>query len=314
MVWLMSAQPQQPSISVVIPVLNAAPFLPDLLPAILAQEAAVLEIILVDSGSTDETTDAAAAYDRTRVVPIEQFSHGGARNLGARQARGDIVVLMTQDALPRDRQWLARLLEPFADEEVAAAYSRQVPAQNASPMERYFLSSHFPDGERQERRKRAADALTFEQVFFSNVSAAVRRRCLLEHPFDETLIMSEDQQLSRDLLDAGYAVVYVPDSVVIHSHNYTLRTVFRRYFDSVYSLTVIFPRHSMGTSASMGLRYLGGEFAYVVRHAPAWLPYYMLYTLAKTGGTVMGHFGDHLPRWALRRLSLHTYHWEVERS
>ena len=73
-------------------------------------------------------------------------------------------------------------------------------------------------------------------------------------PFDEDLIMSEDQQFSRDVIAAGHAVVYQPQSVVVHSHNYSLATCFRRYFDSVYSLTLIFPSHGVGTSASMGGR------------------------------------------------------------
>jgi rhamnosyltransferase len=121
--------------------------------------------------------------------------------------------------------------------------------------------------------------------------------------------MSEDQQLSRDLINAGYAVVYAPDSMVLHSHNYSLKVCFRRYFDSVYSLTVVFPQHGMGTSASMGLRYLFRECAYVARTSPLTLPYYALYTLAKTGGTLAGHFAPHMPRWLLRKLSLHAYHW-----
>ena len=309
----MSSKPEQLTVSVVIPVINAAPYLPQLIPAILSQKAAVTEIVLVDSGSSDGTREAARRYDRTRVVSIERFSHGGARNLGARAAVGDIVVLLTQDALPRDADWLCALLAPFADPGLAAAYSRQVPTPDASPMEQYFLATRFPAGGTEIRRKQGSAPLTFEQVFFSNVSAAVRRDLLLKHPFDDGLIMSEDQQLSRDLMDAGHAVAYVPRSVVIHSHNYSLGTVFRRYFDSVYSLTVIFPRHSMGTSASMGLTYLGGECAHVARTSPLLLPYYALYTLAKTGGTVMGHFAEKLPRWALRRLSMHSYHWDATR-
>jgi len=299
------------SVSVVIPVLNAAPYLPALFEALAGQEpAAPSEVVLVDSNSSDDTRAVAARHARVRVLPIERFSHGGARNLGARAASGDLVVLMTQDALPRDARWLARLLEPFEDPSVAAAYSRQVPRPDASPMERYFLHTHFPPGERRRQSGGGPGPLTLERVFFSNVSAAARRPLLLEHPFDEGLIMSEDQQFSRDLMNAGHAVVYVPDSVVIHSHGYTLGTVFKRYLDSVYSLTLIFPRHGMGTSASMGLRYLGREFAFVAWRHPGTLPYYALYTLAKVGGTLTGHLAPHLPRAWLRHLSLHRYHWE----
>ncbi len=229
-------------VSVVIPVLNAARHLPALLSALRAQRpAAPREVILVDSGSTDGTPGLAAAHPEARVVPIADFSHGRARNLGAREAKGAIVALLTQDALPSDPSWLARLLEPFADASVAAAYSRQVPREDATPMERFFLLTRFPPGEPVRRERRGDAPPGLEDVFFSNVAAAVRRDVLLAHPFDEALIMSEDQQFARDVLQAGYATVYQPASVVVHSHRYGLGTVFRRYFDSVYSLTEIFP-------------------------------------------------------------------------
>jgi hypothetical protein len=137
--------------------------------------------------------------------------------------------------------------------------------------------------------------LTFEEVFFSNVSSAVRRSILVKYPFDETLIMSEDQQLSRDLQNAGLAIVYASNSVVIYSHNYTLNAVFKRYFDSVFSLTEIFPKHGIGTSTLIGVKYLQKEFVYVIRCYPTKLGYYAVYTIAKTAGTILGHFAKKCP-------------------
>lgn len=298
------------AVSVVIPVLNAEGYLPALLDAIFSQESpGVEEVVLVDSMSTDRTREIAGGYPRVRVIPIENFSHGRARNIGAQACHTPFVVLMTQDALPRDAEWLKRLLEPFSDERVAATYSRQVPREDANPMEQYFLRTHFPPGPAVQRSREGDETLGLRDVFFSNVSAALRRDLLLEYPFDESLIMSEDQQVSRDLLHAGYAIVYAPESVVVHSHNYTLPVVFKRYFDSVYSLTLIFPRHDMGTSASMGLSYLLKEALYMVRHHPLHVPHYVLYTFMKACGTVAGHFADKMPNWLLRRVSLHSYHW-----
>ena len=299
-----------PTASVMIPVFNAARFLPGIFRALAAQRPRPpAEIILVDSMSADGTAALADGQPGVRRIPIANFSHGRARNLGAREARGDVLVMLSQDALPCGENWLAELLAPFADERVAAAYSRQIPRPDANPMERYFLETHFPAGEPVRRAKQGNETLTLEKVFFSNVSSAVRRELLLKHPFDETLIMSEDQQLSRDLMEQGYAVVYAPASVVIHSHNYTLGVVFRRYFDSVYSLRVIFPKHGLDTSASMGLRYLAREAAHIATKHPLSLPYYALYTMAKSGGTLAGHWAERMPRRVARRLSLHRYHW-----
>ncbi len=300
-----------PSVSVVIPVLNAEPYLRAIVAGLRTQKPVPpAELVLVDSRSTDATVSLAKQlWPGVKIIPIDDFSHGRARNLGARAAAGELVVLMTQDAAPADERWLAELLAPFDDPTVAAAYSRQVPRPGANPMERFFLASRFPDGPPVRRGTVVERDLTLEDVFFSNVSAAVRSADLHAHPFDETLIMSEDQQLSRDLLAAGRTVVYCPSSVAVHSHDYTLGVVFRRYFDSVYSLTVIFPKHGMGTSAAMGLSYLVREAGFVIRKCPGWIPYYLLYTFMKTSGTLAGHFAEMMPRWLLRRLSLHNYHW-----
>lgn len=300
--------------SVVIPVLDAGRHLPGLFDALRAQRPEPPgEIIAVDSNSADDTAAVARAAG-AQVIPVARFSHGGARNIGARAASGDIVVFLSQDAVPADPDWLAELLKPFADPSVAASYSRQIPKPDANPMERFFLEHRFPPGAPIRRERRGTEPLTLERVFFSNVSSAVRRDALLLHPFDDQLIMSEDQQLSRDLMAAGFAVVYQPSSVVLHSHNYTLPIVFRRYFDSVYSLRVIFPAHDMDTSLSMGLRYLAREAGHMVRHHPASIPHYLLYTVAKTAGTLAGHYAERMPRAWARRMSLHRYHWNEPAS
>lgn len=298
------------SVSVAIPVLNAGNYLPELLPAILNQKPSPPdEILLMDSNSTDNTREIAATFERVRVIPIVKFSHGGSRNIGAAEAKGSIIVFMSQDAKPRGEDWLEKLIIPFEDPQVAATYSRQVPYDDANPMEKYFLQTHFPGGLAVRRAREKHRPLTLADVFFSNVSSAFRRQALLEHPFEEDLIMSEDQQVSRDLLNAGYAVVYQPASVVTHSHNYTLGVVFRRYFDSVYSITKVFPKHDMGDSASMGLHYLWQEFYHMLTRHPLWLPYYFCYTVAKTAGTIAGHYAEKMPISWTRWCSLHRYHW-----
>ena len=300
------------SVSIVIPVLNAAPFLPELFAALLRQRPAPpAEIVLVDSGSTDGTAEVARQCPLARVIPVPRFTHGGSRNLGIREARGEFVVLMTQDAVPKGDDWLRQLLAPFATPDVAAAFSRQQPRSDATPMERFFLETHFPAQEMIYRLPAGRKGLLFQKdVFLSNVSAALRREIVLKYPFDETLIMSEDQQFARDVLLAGYAIVYAPSSVVTHSHNYTWSQAVRRYFDSVYSLTKIFPHHDLSASAGMGTSYLRREAAMMFRRRPFWLPRYAAYVLAKTLGTVLGHFAEQLPLWFVRRVSLHSAYWD----
>jgi len=296
-------------VSIVIPVLNVAEYLPALLKAIGSQDLPVVEIILVDSGSRDGSKKIASSRKEVRLLEIDGFTHGKSRNLGASEAKGEIVVFMSQDALPRDSRWLEELIRPLGDPRTGASYSRQVPRDGASPMEQFFLLTRFPGEGRVQKKDPGAGELTLEDVFFSNVSSAARKETLERFPFDEELIMSEDQKFSKDLLEDGLTVVYTPESVVIHSHAYSLTDVFRRYFDSVHSLDEIFPSHTMGTSASMGFSYLGEELRHIAGLHPKWIPYYFLYALSKTMGTVAGHCAPWIPRPVLRRISLHNYHW-----
>jgi rhamnosyltransferase len=122
--------------------------------------------------------------------------------------------------------------------------------------------------------------------------------------------MSEDQQLSRDLINAGYTVIYEPASVVIHSHHYNLRQTFKRYFDSICALRAIFQDQNMRESAAMGRRYVVEELKYITRHYPLWLPYYFIYTAVKVAATIAAHHHEHLPPWILRHISMHAYHWK----
>jgi rhamnosyltransferase len=290
-------------ISIVIPILNAEMYIKKLITAIQTQKLLKpIEIILVDSGSTDNTIAVAKQSQGLRIIPIRDFTHGRSRNLGAQHAKGEIIVFLTQDALPKNETWLYK--------RVAASYSRQIPRKDAVFTERFFLKERFPEVSSVKKKTNEFDKLTLDKVFFSNVSSAVRRSVLLEYPFDENLIMSEDQQLSRDLLNAGFLVVYAPESVVIHSHNYTLKTVFKRYFDSVFSLTEIFPSHDIKTSIKMGFKYLSKEVNFVIKNYPHKIGYYILYTSTKVSGTLLGHFAKKMPRSLLQKLSLHSYHWK----
>ena len=299
-----------PSVSVVIPVLNAHAWLPTLLSALQSQQPTPpLEIILVDSGSTDGTLEEATRWPLVRVIPIAHFTHGGARNLGAREARGEFIALLTQDACPADEHWLAHLITALQEPAAVAACSRQLPRPDANPMERFFLNDRFPPGPRIVRKAQPGQVLLQEHVFFSNVAALVRRDILLRYPFDEALIMSEDQQFSRDVLQAGFAVVYEPASCVLHSHNYTLEVCLRRYFDSVYSQRKLFQGHGMSTTFRIGGGYQLREFRHMLARHPLWLPYYALYSGAKIVGTLLAHAADVMPRWMARRFSLHRYYW-----
>ena len=139
-------------VSIVIPVFNASKYLLPLLDAFRSQTPVPpKEIILADSLSTDNTRDIVSGIPNIRVIPIPVFTHGNARNIGASQAKGDVIVILSQDALPRNSSWLASLIEPFSDASVAATFSRQIPHENAKPMEKMVIHKTINKRKHDER-------------------------------------------------------------------------------------------------------------------------------------------------------------------
>ena len=300
------------TVSVVIPTLNAMGYLPALRRALRAQQPCPpAEILLVDSGSKDGTVEYVAGLGAdVHLIEIDRFSHGRARNLGVQNSRGDFVVFMSQDAVPKNDVWLTALVEPLANPRVAAAFSKQEPRAEATPMESFFLHYHFPPGFPVQMCREGKTRLAFQNgIFFSNVSAVVRRSMALKYPFDEHVIMSEDQAFARDIICAGYAIVYTPVSVVLHSHEYDLVRVFKRYFDSVYSLGKIFPDLGIRTTLLLAFSYLRKEVPFMFFRHPTWLPYYLAYTTSKAAAAAAAQFADRMPRKVVKRLSQHSSWW-----
>ena len=303
------------SVSIIIPTLNAAEYLPKLFSAFDSQDyKGSIEVVIIDSSSDDDTEKILLEHKSIQYIKIarKDFTHGYARNLGVKKAKGEIVVFLSQDALPYDKFWLHNLTAPLELDHTAASYSRQVPYSDATPIEAYFLNVRFPE-ERKLVHSTPVQELKLADVFFSNVSSAARRSAALETPFQEDLIMSEDQQFSRDLLKKGYSIIYEPSSIVWHSHRYSLKTVFQRYFDSAYSLSCIF-NQTLGESSKIGLSYIKKQMWFMLTHYPHWLPYYFFYLMAQTLGTIAGHYAQALPLWLVKKLSFHRGFWERKQS
>lgn len=224
--------------TVVIPTLDPGPGLAEVLDRVTGQRApGPFEVLVVDSSSKDGTVALLEQRGiRHLVIAQEDFNHGLTRNLGVREARGGIVVFLSQDALP-EPGWLAGLLAAFDDPEVAGAYSRQVPRPDASPFAVDQLS-HWPASSPEPRRQvivsRAAfEALALEEklaiVCFDNVSSAVRRSVASAIPFRD-LSFGEDRDWAYRALIAGHLIEYCPTSTVVHSHDRSFLYGLRRTF------------------------------------------------------------------------------------
>jgi rhamnosyltransferase len=302
-------------ISVVIPTKDGGADLARCLDAIARQQvASEVEVVVVDSASTDGSALRARRLGaRVHEISADEFHHGRTRNLGAGLARGEILVFTSQDAVAADERWLARLTSPLADPEVAGVYGRQLPHADASPPERYFLDFLYGPEPRVQRLA-GGDDPTFEATLFSNVNSAMRRHMWAEYPFDERIIMSEDQEWSRRVLRAGYGLVYEPAAAVHHSHAYSLASAFRRFFDSGVSAERSYVDGSQSGTAlrRAGVRYAQGELSWLwTTGQRRWIPYTAVYELAKFAGLQLGRRHALLPVRLKAHLSASRTYWQT---
>ena len=234
-------------ISIILLTKNGGTTLGEVLRNVFAQEIEeTFEVIAVDSGSIDHTKEILAKFPvRIEEILPATFNHGETRNLGARLAKGEYLVYLTQDATPVDGRWLERLVRPLQEDSlVAGAFSSQRPREDCHLMEkRQILQTELTAG-REMRINTAIGNPDYERnrypfIWFSNTSSCIRKEVWNAFPFRK-LEFAEDQDWARRVLEAGFKTVYVPDSIVIHSHHYRPIKNFRRHFEHARAMKEIF--------------------------------------------------------------------------
>lgn len=276
-------------------------------------------IKIIDSSSTDGSyliwTE--AGLDITKIEKAD-FDHGGTRNLGARLAREqgvDILVFMTQDALPANPAWLENLVAPLKTGEAAATFARQLPRPEASLLEQFSRYFNYPDTSRL-RSEADIPKLGVKAFFFSNVCSAVRADAFWEvGGFPERTIMNEDMVLAAKLLRAGYKVKYVAEAEVVHSHDYTLKQQFRRNFDVGAFFSTAGPELEGAAVTGEGFKFVREQLRYVLRHRrPDLVPVVILEAAAKFTAFQLGKRQKLIPKNIKKQLSMHSYHWDKEQE
>jgi GT2 family glycosyltransferase len=229
-------------VSLLMPLKNAGAALRETLPTVLRQQAdAEIEIVAVDSGSTDDTVAVLEEFDATVIeIAAGEFDHGLTRNLAASHASGDVLVFLNARSRPCDDRWLAPMLSALdSDPTVAGVCSRVKPYPDADPLARHDAELE-PSCARERSVKRIEDwqdytAMPAERrrllLNFHTVSAAVRADALRRIPFRSVRTIGEDLQWAREVLEAGLALVHEPASCVFHSHEYSLRERLMRNVD-----------------------------------------------------------------------------------
>ena len=298
-------------VSVIILTRNGEKHLRSLLDALYCQDGIdCAEVIVIDSGSTDGTLRIASGYPvkLTRIAP-EEFGHGKTRNLGARLARGEFLLYLPQDATPVACNWLETLLRPFDNPAVAGVYCRQAPRPDASAMEKFFLSNTYT-AQYELRSLPPHEEASLSRCFFSTVGGVIRASLWAKHPFREDVIMSEDQAWAKEVMSSGSAIVYQPAALVLHSHQYGILDVFRRNFDSGFSIDQIYASRT-GISVVHLLSRLSREAAFVFRAGKlSDVIRFPLYEFARHFGFWLGRHAERLPIRLRRACGNLGYFWD----
>jgi rhamnosyltransferase len=223
-------------VSVVIPVLDGADTLPAVLDALFAQPLpGGQEVVIVDSGSRDGSRELAKQHP-VKLVDVRptDFDHGETRNLGIRHASGEIVVLLTQDAVPVGSDFLAEILRPFEDPQVAGAYGRQIPRDDCDVVTARNLRGWMAGREQASRARLGSRRLEdlppaerHELCVFDNVCSAMRRSAWEELSFPASRF-GEDIAWGKEAISRGWTIAYAPAAAVVHSHRRSLGYEYRR--------------------------------------------------------------------------------------
>lgn len=299
-------------VSLIIPTLEAEAYIEALLNALSEQTLLPTEIIVIDSSSTDRTVEISTAMGcKVIVIEKDKFNHGGTRNIGAALASGNVLVFMTQDALPANNSFLINLIEPIIDDLSVASTARQIPHTGASLLEKFSRSFNYPPVSH-IRSLVDVDRLGIKTFFFSNVASAIRKDIFEKAGgFPEKVIMNEDMMLCAQLIYGGYVVAYAADAVVIHSHNYKILQTFKRYFDIGVAMEENKCLFLGVQTGNKGVSFAIEQWRYLVsQRLWQWIPISGLEVLAKAIGYYLGRNHRYLPCKMKRQLSMHSNYWK----
>jgi len=217
-------------LSIIIRCLNEEKHIGKLLAGIVEQTEKDVEIIVVDSGSTDATLSIASHFP-VKIVNIrpEDFSFGFALNSGCAAAKGDILVIASAHVYPVFNDWLKLMAEPFEDERVALVYGKQRGNELTRYSEHQIFAKWFPEGSTRNQL----------HPFCNNANCAIRRSVWENQPYDETLTGLEDIDWAKKILDKGMRIAYQADATIIHVHEERWRNIFNRYRREAIALRLI---------------------------------------------------------------------------
>jgi rhamnosyltransferase len=218
--------------SLVIRAYNEEKHLGRLLEGVRKQSIRDVEVVVVDSGSTDDTVTIATRHGAKLVhISPDEFTFGRSLNLGLTATTRAVVVIASAHVYPVYPDWLEKLVEPFSDPSLALVYGKQRGDDHSRFSEQQIFNKWYPDQSSSHQTK----------PFCNNANAAIRRSIWKKFPYDETLTGLEDLAWAKQVMSAGYAINYEAEAEVFHIHDETPRGVRNRYLREAMAFKRIYP-------------------------------------------------------------------------
>lgn len=304
---------EKKTVDVIIPVYRPGKEFGELLRRLEKQEHRPEKILVMNTGRENWN----AEWEKCPILEVhhleqKDFDHGGTRKAGAALSDADILVFMTQDALPADKKLIGNLIRPLEEEKTGAAYARQLPKEDCRFLECYTRSFNYPS---ESHIRTAADipSCGIKTYFCSNVCAAYDREVYEKlGGFVDHAIFNEDMIYAGNLVKKGYAIAYAADAKVYHSHNYSALQQFHRNFDLGVSQAEHPEIFESVKSEGEGIRLVKQTFSYLIAKKKIWLiPGFIMQSGFKYAGYLAGKKYRKLPSGVIMWCTMNPSYWNV---
>ena len=308
------------NVDVVIPVYKPDKKLQMVISRLMGQTIVPSNIFLIHTRSSEDDwhteqllQEVQTEYSVDQLVSIaqEEFDHGGTRDMAMHLCKSQYVLMMTQDAMPKNGK-LIETLRNAQGEKISVVFARQEPAKDCRIIERYTRTFNYPAESHSAMEKAAQTNNGIKSIFCSDVCAMYDRIAYEEvGGFPGKVIFNEDEIFAAKSLKAGYDIRYEAQAVVIHSHNYSGVQYFKRYFDlgvSQADFSYIFNEYH---AEDEGIRLVKQTFRYLMKRKSYFdIPVLFYHSGMKLIGMKLGKMYRKLPDKIIMKCTSNKAYWK----
>jgi len=267
-------------------------------------------ILIIDSESDDDTVKICQNYNcQIEVIKRSDFNHGVTREYARALTDSEIVIFMTQDAIPSNQKVIDILIEPIKDGKASVSYARQMPKEKANIFESFPREFNYGD-KSHIRSIQNVDDFGVYTFFCSNSCAAWSNSALDEIGGFKNTLTNEDYFACAEILKNQGKVAYESKAIVMHSHNYSLKEEFQRLFDTGYVRAENpWIQDVVGSASKRGTKYFYSLIKNLAIEKPYLIPYAFVQTTIKYFGYNIGYNSLKLPLWFKKLCSGQKYYW-----